>query len=138
MLFSDAVRFGNDSERMSFKIDLFNRLSIDGSEHLDCISIVLCNMDDIHIKLRVYGRDYDLDYCKCDIYNSLCEKRKYVNPMFSDKVYSIYRIEVEDLVELGDWTDSKDNVIRQTYTKKLEENGDLVSIELLLEIIEKD
>lgn len=138
LLFCNPVKFGNNSKYIGFNLDLINRLDSNNKEHLDYLSITVYSIRDIHIKLRVYGKDYDLGYCNSDIYNSICDKEQYVDDVLLKGMYKIYKIEVEDPVELGDWTDSKDKVIRQIYTKKLKNNGDIASFEVSLEIISRN
>lgn len=127
--------FVSTAEKRVFSINWMNLPDKDGNEHFNYINIVINDLENTSIKVRLYGKEYSPDFCKNEIYESLCNDCYEIKNVETKVLSKKHVLEVCDKVKLDSWNTRIFSELKQQYGKYYDMNGNNTKLELIISLI---
>lgn len=118
-----------------FRVNWTNLPDKCGKEHFNYINIVISDSEDTSIKVRLYGKEYSPDFCKSEIYESLCNDNYEIEDVETHTLIKKHVLEVYDTVKLDVFNTRIFSGLKQQYGKYCDIKGMTNKMELTISLI---
>ena len=122
------------SEKSTFVLNWMNMPDKMGNEHFNYLNILITDIENTSIKVRLYGKEYTPDFCKTELYNSLCTAHKSVTDHIHNLLLRIHTLEVYEPVELDNYNKKIFSQLHQYYEKQSYNTGKTYSVNLIISL----